>query len=181
MLADALENPHEGGPCQERERERCLERLEKDIALLFESGEFPVEAAILRARYLLLVGRASQADDFLAGRCVELQATPACWRKRVDAALATRDDTRVERAMAAYLNVACTGNRECARAAVSMGDILAQGGDWPGALKYYGRAVREAPSRANWSRLSRAAREANQPLRAREADLRARQAHFEEP
>lgn len=172
ILADALESPEDNRLCADQKRDDCLLLLDKDVQILSRGPELQLESALVRARQLGILNRHAEADDLLARRCSELQAPERCWRARVDAAMASKDPDRIERSMSAFLGTMCTGASDCAKAATTLGDIFAKNGDWLGALKYYRRAVREHPSKSTWSRLSRAARRANQPRRAQEAELR---------
>lgn len=170
-LSEALERADDSTCARER-RDHCLSLLRQDVAILSASPEFEVEAVVLRARYLRIIGQAAQADEWLESRCAELQAPTNCWRERVDAALASRDPTRTEEAMRAYLAVVCVETPQCAAAATEMGGLLAKRGDWTRALKYYQRAVREQPSKNSWRRFSRAARKASESEQAKEAEPR---------
>ncbi|HYO93947.1 MAG TPA: hypothetical protein VER33_05515, partial [Polyangiaceae bacterium] len=170
-LARALELP-EGGECEREARSACVERLADNLKQLEGAGATTLEVTLLRARYLLLVGRAAEADDLLGRRCAELDAPVHCWRTRVAAAAKTRDPARLDAASTAYLAMACDKPEACGKAALAVGDLLAKEQDWLGAMKYYADAAREHPTRTAWKRLSRAAKEAGHPLRAREADRR---------
>lgn len=160
ILADALERPSDDSRCLEAARDVCMKLLRQGLEILHSSHEFPIEAALLQARYLKLTNRPAEADDLLVRRCAELDAPHNCWRERVHAALATGDAGRADRAMADYLSVVCSAGDNCAKAAITLGDLAAKRADWARAVKYYSRAVRENPTQGNANRLSRAMRQA---------------------
>lgn len=171
VLATALELP-DGGECDEGARASCLDRVAKNLQKLDRDTTASLEATLLRARYLVMLGRATEADDLLNRRCPELEAPVGCWRARVAIAAKTRDAARIGAASTAYLAMACETGEACGKATLAVGDLLAKEEDWLGAMKFYGNAAREYPSRAAWRRLARAATEAGHPLRAREAERR---------
>jgi O-antigen ligase len=170
-LATALELS-EGGECEKEARAACVRRLAESLKKLEGVAATTIEATLLRARYLVLVNRAPEADDLLTRRCPELDAPIHCWRTRVAVAAKTRDPGRLDAATTAYLSMACDNPEACGKATLAVGDLLAKEEDWLGAMKYYADAAREHPTRAAWKRLARAAKEAGHPLRAREADRR---------
>lgn len=174
LLADALDRAE--SECTQEVRVQCIERLAKNLAALERDDPTSLETVLLRARYLVAVDRAAEAADLLDRRCAELQGTLGCWHARVRAAVKSRDAARIETASAGYLAMACESSKPCGKAILHVGDLLAQENDWVGAMKYYGKATREHPTRAAWTRLSRAAKEAGHTQRAQEANRRSERA-----
>jgi uncharacterized protein HemY len=158
---------------------QCIDRLFNALITLERMDSSALDIAMLRARYLILTGRATEATDLLDQKCSNVEDPTPCLRARLHAAIKSRDLARLEPASAAYLAMSCESSKECGKALVHVGDLLAQERDWLGAMKYYGRAAREYPSRTAWSRLSRAAKQAGHPKRAQEAAVRSQHSALE--
>lgn len=171
MLATFLLSNLEGQGrqrCREERRAACLQELQAHLAWLKAQQVSPVETTLLEARRLSLMQQFADAEALLARRCAELDAPLSCWRARVIAAF-RGSRGHLDEAITAYMGHACVAAQSCGAAAFTIGNLFASEQDWLGAMKFYGRAVQEHPTRGAWERLSEAAKRAGQPVRARDA------------
>jgi hypothetical protein len=169
VLLGALAGEQPQDLCAGELRAACAEEIEAHAAAIEAAERGSYLAAEIRARGMMLDGRAAKAEEMLAEVCHRVADRPPCLRLRVRAAAESGIPARLVAASKDLLAEACSAQPPCAAAATWLGDLMASRKAWGAAVVHYERAVSAEPSEARWEKLADAAVGAGSHVRAVEA------------
>ncbi|MCC6557921.1 MAG: O-antigen ligase family protein [Polyangiaceae bacterium] len=168
-LLGAIAAGEEAARCARGLRAGCGEEIEAQAREIERIDPASYFAADVRARWLLLDGRAADAEKLLEGACSRVKERVPCLKLRVRAAAAASPPSRLGAAAKDLSNAACTGPAACAEASSWLGDLMEQRGDWGAAAQHHERAVASEPTEERWLKLADAASRARAHAQAAEA------------
>lgn len=173
VLADALlialGEDRPPGLCGGDLRAACAQEIEASARAIDAGEPGSYLAAELRARSLMLDGRAVKAEELLADVCNRVPDRASCLRLRVRAAAETAIPARLSAAAKDLLGEACGPPPSCAESATWLGDLMAGRKSWGTAILHYERALAAEPTEERWQKLAEAAVAAGSYVRAVEA------------
>ncbi|MEQ9323169.1 MAG: tetratricopeptide repeat protein, partial [Polyangiaceae bacterium] len=158
-----------------RTDDACDDQLSGHIAALEAANPNDSTAVRLRAERLIALGKADEAEQYLAEQCTKMDDRSRCLHARVRAAGLVDDRERLISAAKAWQSSVCAQRKRCAEAAMTIGDLHAGRREWGAAIENYKRAVREDESVSALSKLAGAASAAGmhaQAVRALERALK---------
>ncbi|WP_437673360.1 O-antigen ligase family protein [Sorangium sp. So ce131] len=153
----------------EAQRAACERQVEEHAAAIQSHKESSFLAVHLRARLLLLRGKAAEAEQLLAGSCERLDDRTSCLRLRVQAASQMPSSERLLPAIRDLLSASCSAPAPCAAAATWAGDLLAARREYSSAVTHYARAAQDEPTEERLLKLADAASNAGAHVQAAEA------------
>lgn len=159
MPADAICPDREACRREVLEQAAAIGRVAPDLAI----------AALLRARLLLVDGKAAEALRLLTPECEKATDRLPCLQLRVKAASEIKGEDRITEASRDLLAAACSNLALCADVANWIGDLRTGRGEPSLALALYERAARVDPTDQRWFKLADAASRAGSHLRAVDA------------
>jgi tetratricopeptide (TPR) repeat protein len=145
--------------CAGERRPLCLQEIEAQIAAIARLAPESPQAAILKARVLVVLGRARNAEELLRQECPKFSGDlfQSCVRARVEMAVASRSPELLGAASRDLTAIGCNSSAACADLMTFLGFQAANLGDFGGALTYYQRSVNEEPTANGWAGVAAAA------------------------
>lgn len=168
-LLGALAAGDAAAACAGEQRAACGAEIEAQAREIERIEPATYLATEVRARRLLLAGRAADAEQLLEEACTRVKERVPCLKLRVRAAGARSPPIRLGAAAKDLTNAACIGPSACADASAWLGDLMAERGDWGAAVQHHERAVAAEPAEARWLKLAAAASRAGAHAQAAQA------------
>jgi hypothetical protein len=151
------------------DREACRRAVLAEAEAIGSARPDLGTAALLRARLLVVEGKAEEAMKLLAVECQKVSDRVLCLQGRVQAAARIKGTDRLTEAAKDLLGASCGTPGRCAEMATWVGDIRSGRGELNLAFVLYERAARVDPTEARWLKLADAASAAGAHLRAADA------------
>lgn len=146
-----------GGRCAAERRQECENEVKSVARKLDELRPRRASGALLQARLLHLNGNALVAEQILAARCPTVDDATECLMGRAEAAFATTDYSRRERAAKDFVAASCSTPAACAHANDWVADRYARGGQLLMALRHLERAAQDDETPQRWAKLAEVA------------------------
>jgi O-Antigen ligase len=151
------------------DREACRREVLEQAAAIGRAAPDLSIAALLRARLLLIDGKAPEALRLLTLECEKATDRVPCLQLRVKAAAEIKGEDDITAASRELLAAACADLARCADIANWIGDLRTARSEPSLALPLYERAARVDPTDQRWLKLADAASRAGSHLRSADA------------
>lgn len=159
-LAEELLHGLQGNQFEGDERARYEAQVMLEATRLATLKPESADSSEVLAKLYTLNNQIEEADRMLSPRCPSLAKGERlkCWRALLATARSQPGHRQlVERVSQQLVKTACGFEQDCDRALLQAGDTMAALGNWPEALDYFQRAVREEPTVAALLKVSEAA------------------------
>jgi tetratricopeptide (TPR) repeat protein len=172
LLAELGPSPH-SDDCAGDRRAECLAEVEEHARHVERRSPQTSAADRIRAQVLELEGKLDEAARLLGARCSKATDRMECLRAQVGVTARLRPRVPLDELVKDTLAAGCATPPECAGTSTWLGDVLANRGEWGGAMTLYERAVRDNPSEGGWLKVADAASHTGAHARAADALERA--------
>ena len=159
-LAEELLYGLQSGRYQGDERARCEAQVVLEAMRLAALKPESADSSEVLGKLYTLSNQIEEADRMLSPRCPQLAKGERlkCWRALLATAGSQPGHRQLlERVSQQLVKAACGFEEDCQSALLQAGDTMAGLGNWPEALDYFQRAVREEPTVAALLKVSDAA------------------------